>query len=274
MSALREATLPPPTIVPAVRVDRLGELHGRQWVRSGDVEYSLDPRPIRDSDPLARLADGAVYVSSEVAGELVFFRARAYPVGTFGAGGRLPGKPKPRRSRPAKRIDALGSVPALARREASWTTVPLREDPAPSLGELEALRVAELPPGMAHRLADRPAAITAHRPAEPAARGAPAILARLARLHIGAALTPDRAHVCYTAPAGGCPVELRPTLDLIAPLLLGHLRGEPVPCAFGCGREAVTILAGGAPACEVCASEELTPSSPSLRERVGRALRR
>jgi hypothetical protein len=89
--------------------------------------------------------------------------------------------------------------------------------------------------------------------------GAEAVIAELARHHVTVTLSADRQYVIPTAPAGrflGRDAELFTTA---APLLLAYLRGgEPVPCAVsashpkGTDTAAVTILAGGAPACAYC----------------------
>ena len=275
MSAQREPSPPPPTIIPAERVTRLGELRGKVWIEYRGIEYALDPRPLRDADPLVRLSDAQTYIADEASGELLYRHASPRPAGSFAAGGRLPVPAKARKSKPPRRIDALDAVPLLARRPESWVSLPLRgEDRAPALDELAAVRLSDMPEGIARRLAEPPPAITGHTPARPPARGGAAIIERLGKVGIAAALTPDREHVTYSAPAGGCPAPLLPVLDLVAPLVRAYLTGEPLLCAF-CGSDAETILAGGAPCCAEHASEQLAPPSPpTLRERVGRALRR
>ena len=264
MTALREPTLPPPTFLRDVH--RLGVLRGRTWVRSGASEFVLDPVGIPDRDPVRRLAEGAVYVADESAAETIYFRAVARPLGTFANGGRLPTVAKaPRKSRPPRRIDALGSVPLFAGREERWTELPLRgEDRAQPLDELTAAHLADMPVRLVRRLVEPRPAITGHHPARPAARGKPAIRARLARIGIEVRDLPDGRLDVLTPGGARLDAAGRAALDAALPVLAAE------SCAL-CTAEPWTICVGGLVVCERHATEDVAP--PTLRERVGRALR-
>jgi hypothetical protein len=94
-----------------------------------------------------------------------------------------------------------------------------------------------------------------YKPPTPAIRGAKAILAYLEKKGASLVLAPDRASFYVTGPKGKLPPLVRDVVNATAPLLLAHLRGEPLSCALphtGPAPEAVTLLLGGAPACAAC----------------------
>lgn len=87
------------------------------------------------------------------------------------------------------------------------------------------------------------------------ATGPAAIIERLARRGVTVALTADGQHLDIRSRGGRLDLPDRDYLEAIAALLWAHLAGEPLTCAIGTHKApvpAVTLLVGGAPACEEC----------------------
>ncbi len=258
MSAQREPSLPPPNVIPVEKVERLGELHGRVLVRHGADEYVVSQRGQRDRDPLTRLSDGRVYVAAMEDGELTYHEARL----------RRP--PTPAKAAKPKRRQRIAWKSPLFEAGKPSGGFPLQDgDRVEPLGELSAIHVAELSPSLAQRVAGLPKS-TGYTPPRPAATSVLEQLARLRQKGIIPELTPDQATVVYV---GATAEGHWPELDRRAPLYAAHLRGTPLRCAW-CPEPAAAVLVGGAVVCPEHATERLAPPSPpTLRERVGRALR-
>jgi len=251
----REAGPLPPQIIALADVERLGRLRNREWVKYRGTEYAVDWRhAIRDDSKSERLLDGQTYVSGSDSdtGDLVYWRMKA---GSFAA---LPAA-KARRTKPSRRVDALSAIPLFAARSERMTSVEVRPERDPVALSSDAALTLQDPavasPAMARLFDDRGASVSRFTPAEPAASGVDAILARLSKAGVRVELTPDRAHLAVVTEGGAMSAELREAIATVAPLLVAQLAGTPLTCAW-CPSEAVTLLLGGAPACSTHA--ELT----------------
>ncbi|HEY5519137.1 MAG TPA: hypothetical protein VIK08_00620 [Candidatus Limnocylindrales bacterium] len=255
--AQREAGPPPPTIIPLADVERLGRLRNREFVKYRGTEYAVDWRhAIRDDSPTVRLADSAVYISGPDpdTGDLVYWRAKA---DSFAA---LPAA-KARRTRPSRRVDAISAIPLFAARSERMTSVEVRPERDLVVLSSDSVLTLQDPaategPAMAALFDDRGASIARFTPAEPAASGVDAILARLSKAGARVELTPDRAHLAVVTEGGAMSTELREAIATVAPLLVAHLAGASLTCAW-CPAVAVTLLLGGSPACAAHAGEEV-----------------
>lgn len=97
---------------------------------------------------------------------------------------------------------------------------------------------------------------THHAVASYRVRGAQAIVDRLARKGVTLRLSIDRAHLIASAPGGRSIPATAQLIEATRPLLLAHLRGEPLRCVVTAhGKdvpEATTLTTGGAPWCGQC----------------------
>lgn len=150
-----------------------------------------------------------------------------------------PKRPVERKAKPLRPILGLRS-PLLEAR-------PARRRPAPSVGFNSAVAVVdELTPGV-------PLEIPVKLDTIP---GPEEILRALARKGIGLELSPDRQYIIPRAPGGEVMHTEAQLLRDATPLLLGHLRGEPLVCVVtkhSTPEIAVTVLVTGAPSCAACA---------------------
>ena len=168
--------------------------------------------------------------------------------------GRGPRKPAPspaprvkhyrRKPRPDRRVDRLGQFPMLAERHAAPTVIMAPESPIYGMP----LREPTTIPGRSR----------------PAARGAAAIIERLAGAGVRFELTPDREHLAVITQGGALPVKraqdapvLRELIVAVSPLVLAHLQGAPLRCCW-CASEATTLLLPSTPACEQHAGADVT----------------
>ena len=89
-----------------------------------------------------------------------------------------------------------------------------------------------------------------YRGGRPAPHGPAGMMANLASRGIEVSATGE--HLIVKAPRGIITTDLREVIETARPLLLAHVKGQPLTCVL-CGKEpAATILVGGAPVGERC----------------------
>ena len=94
------------------------------------------------------------------------------------------------------------------------------------------------------------------------ARGAVDILNRLESKGYSVALSADSASLVVTSDRAHERPGVREALAIAGPLLVGHLRGEPLTCTVSAHKKpavATTFALGGAPWCGTCAPEGVRP---------------
>jgi hypothetical protein len=92
-------------------------------------------------------------------------------------------------------------------------------------------------------------------PAEDAARGPAQILARLDRAGVAVRLSTDRIALVVSTSGGHLAPGLLDLVDRAGPLVLAHLRGEPLMCTVGQHEPpapGISVALGGAPICGEC----------------------
>lgn len=228
-----------PHPIGAQELKPIGESRGRQWF--AHKKYGeLQERP-KTLDSREILPD-TVIVEIEVDGER---RWRAFDVHAPGTFERLTTTPvrAPKAPPPHRGVDALQTT-FLGRAQPERIVAFAGRD---SL--ISPLSPVATPPNI--------------KPAQPAARGAEAVIARLLKAGAGLHLSTDRQHVILTA-SGGTPapgvVEL---FTAAQPLIKAHMLGGPLLCVVGDHAKgddptAVTLLVGGTPACTRHASVPYT----------------
>jgi hypothetical protein len=92
------------------------------------------------------------------------------------------------------------------------------------------------------------------KPAEPPARGAQAIIDRLASKGLTVSLSADGQYIVPAARGGRPAAGVVELLTAMAPLILAHLRGGPLLCAVGPHRAgedptATSLMVAGCPSC-------------------------
>ena len=266
----REPSPPQPIMVEKRQLRILGKLRGHEWatVAGQDAEFEVlsDTRPIPDRMGIP-LSPGELYLQDDrewtdgrgrKALERVWIPTKRHPRGTFANGGRAPAAPKAKRTKPLRSIDALAVLPALAARQAQIVSyLPEKDEriePIPPGVDAESVMLPKLPRSTGTLMtADR-------RPV----RGVSAILGVLNRA--GVTLQPDRhhCHLDVQSPGGALATGGRELIAVALPLLnaaLGATSAPPVtdgrlPCHSVVHRdaapEAVTLGAGGMPACGEC----------------------
>lgn len=89
-----------------------------------------------------------------------------------------------------------------------------------------------------------------HEPPKGPAVSAADVLARLEERGLTMHLTPNADKLVLTAKGGHAGAELLAVVRDFTPLLVAGLGGTPLGCDFDCSQPAVTLLAGGAGACQ------------------------
>jgi hypothetical protein len=258
----REAGPPEPIIIGAMAdCQVLGRLRGRLWIKHDSREFQLG-RAIPDRGPELLVAGRAYVTDSLESGELVYREARPFLAGSHANAGHRPSTAKAPRVKLLQRVDSLAGYPLFSARQESWSSAVLRPERDPVTLSSDSVLALQDPaastPSMVRMFDDRPTAITSRTPARPRATGAAEMIERLARAKVRIELTPDKAHLTVITEGGALPVELREAIVAAAPLLVGHLSGTPLTCAW-CPAVAVTLLLGGAPCCSTHSDEDLRP---------------
>jgi hypothetical protein len=231
MNALaRPKSYSQPTPIAAGDLIELGSWRGSRWFshpRHGDLREgpTVDGFGILPSSLVIEFIDGS---------DRYWRTFEAFEAGTFETLAADTPRP-PRPAKPHRPIDAL-SLAWLADRhpERIFAAAP-RPGPIGPIGRGSPIDI---------------------RPGEPPARGAEAIIARLARSGTEVRLAADRRHIVVTAPGGRPGPGVVELVNLAERLLVGHLLGgAPVACevtAHPTPVPAVTVLLGGALACADC----------------------
>jgi hypothetical protein len=235
-----------PPIIPEAKIEKvLGVLGGHLYILHRSVEYAVD---VAASEPgLFSHIDGEIRISrkrfAEDNGrrlEIGSVQHRGVPVvsGSYAALAAKEAERKAKQERKVKPrpLDALAIHPLLARRADG--ILPIAEPPAGMLAAaLSKRQTAIMLPGREQR------------------RGVQAILDVLRAKGVDLRLTD--AGTMYALGAR-VTTDVRSLIEQAAPLLLAHLRGHPMRCEFGHPEqapEAVSLLVGGAAACEQHLSE-------------------
>lgn len=219
--------------------DFIGEVRGAKWYRHRLGELREEPKLLSDRDILP----DRVVVEIEVDGERAWRTFSVHAPGTFE---RLTATPVrgPKPPAPHRGIDALAMT---------------------FLGRSQPERIVAIrgPEAAIPNPLTRSAAAPNIKPAQPAARGAEAVIARLSKAGAILHLSTDRQHVILTS-SGGRPgpgvVELFTAAE---PLIRAYMLDGPLLCVagpHGKGQDptATTLLVGGCPSCDHHASEPIT----------------
>jgi hypothetical protein len=208
--------------------DFLGDLRGARWYAHRKLgELAERPKMLNDRDVLPDLP----IIQVDEDGQTRWRVFDVFQPGTFerlsNTAVRLPRPTKPQRA-----FDALALV---------WLAAPQPE-------------VIVSPTGARVLGPIGPKPNSYIKPPQPAARGAEAILRRLASKGVMVALSADGQYLVPSSPGGRPGPGVIELLTTAAPLLLAHLKGGPLLCAVGPHRKgedptATTLLVGGCPAC-------------------------
>ena len=226
-----------PHVIGAHELQPIGELRGRQWFSHKKFgELQERPKTLSSRDVLP----DTVVAETEIDGER---RWRSFDVaapGTLEGLRRIPVR-SPKDPAPHRGIDAL-ALTHLGQPQPERIVAFDR----PANGVYGPLSKAASPPTI--------------KPAQPPARGAEAVIARLHKAGAGLYLSTDGAHVILTVFGGRATAGMVELFEAAQPLLLAHLRGGPLLCVVadhgkGDDPTAVTLLVGGTPACQRHATE-------------------
>lgn len=249
------ARLSPREIRPTVdekKLHWLGRAAGFDYAEYQGTEYAVT---INAVDPQAFAREPGEMVVTKRVRELfdgtpterdTYRRATIVPSGTYAALAAREAAARAYASRKAvpKPVDLLASHALLRRKQAEMLRVAPEADAPELFGQLsERVRGIMLP-------------------AREPVRGPGAILTLLAAKGVTVALSADGQAIVPSA-AKGLPDTVRSLIGEAAPLLLAHLRGEPLRCQLRHSEkqppEAETLAVGGAALCAEHAAGELAP---------------
>jgi hypothetical protein len=199
---------------------------GRQWLSGPMGEYEERPRKLTESDVLPN----AALVEEKVDGVRSFRVFSVHEPGTFARLQAAP-VPGPKPPAPPRPVDALLFSDLAGSRSDRIVAPPSRDTLAPTSAR---------------------GGLIAGRPA---VRGPEALLGRLAERGTVVTLSADRAGLVVTAPGGRPAPGTAQLVALAHPILLGHLRGEPLMCSVTAHKSptpATTIAVGGSAWCGEC----------------------
>lgn len=156
---------------------------------------------------------------------------------------------RPKAPKPARLVDAITSPLVAAKPERVIMPSPGRT--APPAMVMKGPITALVP-----RLAAAGAPMI--QPAQGPIRGPASIVDVLARRNVHLALSADKQCIVVSASGGNLDLDSRQLIEQAAPLLVAHLKGDPLQCnarphpGKGGPPPAVTLLVGGCPACAEC----------------------
>lgn len=218
----------------------LGTARGRQWYRTkrwNGAELSERPALLNDR---ATLPDLPV-LQVEKDGRTYWRTFEISPPGTFAGLDRVFVRRAPTLPKAHRPVDLLG-LAWLAERQPERIFAPVTGGAG---GEAAVLGAALRKGGVRPDI----------RPAQPPARGAEAILERLRGAKAEVRLSASGDRLVVTASDGRPQAGVVELVNMAERLLIGYLRGAPVPCEVTNHKTpvpAVTIVLGGAAACADC----------------------
>jgi hypothetical protein len=254
-------------VVPEAKVKWLGSVGGMDYAEHAGHEYAVDPHATPDIGAYSK-QPGELLIGKRVTELIDGSRFehnnhhRALPVGS-GTYAALVAKDAARMARREAKpephpLDALGTHALLTRRADS--IVPVADTSRTDRLEDAALSYApdEAPADLLVSLRSKaPSAI--HLPGRERRQGVAAILDLLRAKGVSLALTD--AGTMY-ALGTRLTSDVRSLIELAAPLLHAHLRGQPLTCELKHKEqapEAVSLLVGGAAACAQHLAGEIEP---------------
>lgn len=234
------------------KIHWLGRAAGFDYAEYQGTEYAVT---INSVDPQAFAREPGELMVTKRVRELfdgtpterdTYRRATIVPSGTYSALAAREAAARAYASRKAvpKPVDLLATHALLRRKQAEMLRIAPESDAPELLGQFsERVRGIMLP-------------------ARETVRGPAAILHLLAAKGVTVALSPDRQAIVPVAEKG-LPDPVRSLIGEAAPLLLAHLRGQPLRCQLKHSEkqppEAESLLVGGAAACAGHLAGELAP---------------
>ena len=233
-----------PVVVKPRDLKPLGELRGYHWFRVAQYDAEWAERLVRLSDA-DTLPDGLL-IQYDDHGERSYSRLDVFAPGSFA---KFTAEPPPRFGPPVpKALRAVEAIPIV------FAPTPRRAVPKKAVAGRADMIIA-----VEDEYGQPPIPVKVAPKAK--VRGPEAILAHLRRKGVVLALAADKVHLLVQT-EGGHPLMLgeRALVEASAPLLVAHLRGEPLTCgvkwAHAKGTDtAITLLVGGCPCCAACLAE-------------------